>query len=315
MPILLDYTPIVNRCRKLASTGRAIFQSYNNALLSVLGGATKNVAFAPVLAMLVDAGWITFSTDIRAVIHCETSLIADAIDRPFANAVFRPKDCITESNRGGTVYSAAMTSHFISQIELVIRQTIAAVGNVGNGYYYLPEVKNAEWGQQKPIWRCKFVRFDATNVYTNTSYDLTDINFNPCDALYEIRAYHSSLYGGVQSSPISFKQSASAYVNSDLWSNLEKMSDLFSYFHSLISQYISPNPRTIEIRNVESITLPDAYDNQAYIPDVVAIRMHPQISLVLNDKILGSMRPYTNDWIDVASPIKRLTFTVDIKHI
>jgi len=315
MPILLDYTPIVNRCRKLASTGRAIFQSYNNALLSVLGGATRSVAFAPVLAMLVDAGWITFSNDLRAVIHRETSLIADAVDRPFSNVIFRPKACTTEPNLGGTVYSAAMTSDFINQIELVIRQTITAVGNVGSGFYYLPVVKNALWGYSKPIWKCKLVRFSGTTVYTNTTDAAEDISFNPCDALYDIRAWYSSVFGGAQSSTISFSQSASAYVNSDLWSNLEKMSDLFSYFHSLISQYVSPNPRTIELRNIESISLTSSLDNQTYLPNTVTISMSPQISFILNNKILESMRPYTNDWVDIASPIKRLEFVVRIQHI
>jgi len=321
MPILLDYTPIVNRCRKLASTGRAIFQSYNNALLSVLGGATKSVAFAPVLAMLVDAGWITSTNDLRTVIHRETSLIADAIDRPFVNAVFRQKACnehpLTGPFLGGTVYSAAMTSDFITQIERVIRQTIAATGDPPSGFYYLPVVKNAEWSQHKPVWKCKLVRFDGGTAYTSTANSTQEIDFDPCDAMYRIRAEYSQVWGGVSTSAISFSQSASMYVNSDLWSNLEKMSDLFSYFHSLISQYVSPNPRTIEIRNVSSISLTNSYDDQPALfePNVVTIEMRPQISFILNNKILESMRPHTNDWVDVTSPLKRLTFTVNVKHV
>jgi len=320
MSVLLDYSPIINRCRKLASTGRAIFQSYNNALLSVIGGASQATAFAPVLAMLVDARWVSLTSlpNLTDNAQHDTSLISDVADRIYLNAVFTPTSCSSRTDNGATAYGLAFTDQLIGQIDLVIKQTVAAVGGSASYYAYLPMHLNAFWGDPvRPIWKCKTVRYYSNYGVVrirNSGDPITiDTYVYPCKELSRIRIVTNAIKTDNDTSQ--FISTPYAYVASDMWSNLEKIADLFSYFQTLINQYFTLTTKTIELRGIESAYIDDPPDVSVGGLNYVQMTVRPRVGFALESKYVNLLRPFTPDWVDIFSPIRRIGFNYYINFM
>jgi len=322
MSVIFDYSQIIARCKKLSSTGRAIFQSYNNALLAAINGADKATAFRPVYAMLMDASWISTSPfldiAVRDVINNDASLLADAYDTAVWNAIFRPLDCDASPTSAGTCYGVVFDDLFISMIERVIRQTIVAAGT--GACYYIPinrniTLSNAQSAQVTlPTWTYKVNSVEYVQGSWRT-YDeflddsLGDVNVYCNVPLFSIRRRK---YKGVPISA-SFVKNPSQYVQSDIWARLEYITQMYSIYQSVLARYVPVRARTVDIVPV-SDNLHEVRVNVAS-PTPHAIKFHVK-DLTAKQAIMyyfDMMKLQGVYWVDPLSPLKSVKIEYDIQ--
>lgn len=276
-----DYDAVVARDRiksykKLGSFLRSLFQTYNNAVLSVLAGADATATFRPVMALLLDSGLVKKNTTTiqTSVLHDIDPLTFGRFDyvNKFLSGTTVPSDCVDRANYNTTYYGLVLTNAFsyldgdgtlcltpLSMALIKVFQNLATRYALTNACIDIP-IPTTNGGTLKVLRICKtstdcYVPSDTmtesllTRIVIGTTTSVAEV---PADTCYTDQFKAVSIVRSVYNYNLVPTMSNTSFVVSDSASYIDDVNTLIS---EIIRMYTDHDPKSPIFKGGWPVTL------------------------------------------------------------